>query len=125
MPLTTDARTDLADALANIGPTVHAVPPAVPTPPCLVIAPDTPWATIRRLGSRLNMQVRLRILIVVSPRTVEAAISESETLLEGVLVAIPAAYSVEDIGPPVITDTGTQGAVVTTEISVTVHMKED
>ena len=124
MPLITEARTDLADALASVGPTVHAVPPAVPTPPCLVIAPDTPFADVRRLGSKLNMLVRFRVLIVVSPRTVDAAMTETETLIDDVLAAIPNTYSVQEIGPPVITDTGPQGAVVTTEISVAVNMKE-
>lgn len=124
MALTTDARNDLATALAGVGPTVHATPPAVPTPPCLVIAPDTPWVSMSRLGSKLNYQVRLRILIVVSPRTVDAAVTEAETLLDDVLAAIPDAYTVEYVGPPQITDSGPQGSVVTTEVSVTVHMKE-
>jgi len=77
-----------------------------------------------RLGSKLNYQVRLRVLIVVSPRTVDAAVTEAETLLDDVLAAIPDAYTVEYVGPPLITDTGPQGSVVTTEVSVTVHMKE-
>jgi hypothetical protein len=123
MTVLAEARTTLATALAaEVTPQVFAFVPPVPRPPCIIVAPSTPWALPGQLGPDA-LEVRLKVLVVVSPRTVEAATEEAETLVDEVLQAIPAGYSLIQIAPPQLNDTGAQGFVVTTEISLSVRMK--
>ena len=72
----------------------------------------------------MNYTTRWRILVVISPRQNAAAQTDTENAVDLVLGAIPAPYLVTSIGAPQLTDTGAQGIVITTEINVSVRMKE-
>ena len=121
--LTTEAREELVTAFTGQGLKVYTTVPAVPKPPCIVVIPDSPWIQPTRLGSNLNYRVRWKVLVVISPRNNEAATLDIEDAVDLVLGLIPSGYVAELVSPPQLADTGAQGSVYTTEISVTVQMQ--
>lgn len=121
--LTTEARSTLVTALSGNGYQVVGYAPTVPKPPMIVVLPDSPWILPGRLGP-LAYDVGLKVLIVISPRTATSATLDSENAVDVVLSNLPAAYQLVAVGPPQLTDTGGQGTVTTTEITLRVAMKE-
>ena len=121
--LSTEAREELVTAFTGNGLKVYTTVPAVPKPPCIVVIPDSPWIQPTRLGSNLNYRVRWKVLVVISPRNNEAATLDIEDAVDLILGLIPSGYVAELVSPPQIADTGAQGSVYTTEISVTVQMQ--
>ena len=123
MALTTDSREALVAAFTGQGLQVYTTVPAVPRPPAVVIVPDSPWITHER-GGTLGYRVRWRVLIVISPRNNEAATLDVENAIDLLLPLIPAGFSWDVVNPPQLNDVGAQGTVYTTEINVSVSMKE-
>jgi hypothetical protein len=121
--LSTEAREALVNAFDGNGLKVYTTVPAVPKPPCVVIIPDSPWIQPTRLGSNLNYRVRWKVLVVISPRNNEAATLDVENAVDLILGLVPSGYVAELVSPPQLADTGAQGTVYTTEISVTVQMQ--
>jgi hypothetical protein len=121
--LVTEAREALVAAFTGQGLQVYTTVPAVPRPPAVVIIPDSPWITHER-GTALGYKVRWRVLIVISPRNNEAATLDVENAIDLLLPLIPAGFSWDVINPPQLNDVGAQGTVYTTEINVSVSMKE-
>jgi len=124
MALSTEAREYLISAFTASGLRVYDTVPAVPKPPCIVVVPDSPWLIPERIGSNLNYRARWRVLVVISPRNNEAATLDIEAAVDTILGLIPTGFNVELVNPPGLSDTGAQGTVYTTEISVSAHMKE-
>jgi len=122
--LTTEARTALTTAMEASGLRVYDTVPAVPSPPCIVVVPDTPWLLPERLGSTLNYRARWRILIVISPRNNAQAVLDIENSVDDCLGLIPTGFNVDLVNPPSLSDTGAQGTVYTVELAVSAHMKE-
>jgi hypothetical protein len=123
MALTTDSREALVTAFSGQGLQVYTTVPAVPRPPAVVIVPDSPWIQHERGGS-LGYKVRWRVLVVISPRNNEAATLDIENAIDTLLPLIPAGFTWDVINPPQLNDVGAQGTVYTTEINVSVSMKE-
>jgi hypothetical protein len=123
-PLSTDARTTLAQNLEQVGVKVWSVAPSVPTPPCIVLKPDTVWIIPRRIGSNLNYEVRFSVLIVADGRTNAQALAKCEELVEKVLTYAGDGFLVEQVGPPLLTDLGGKGSALTVETTITVQVKE-
>ncbi len=121
--LSTESREELVTAFTGQGLKVYTTVPAVPKPPCVVVIPDSPWIQPTRLGSNLNYRVRWKVLVVISPRNNEAATLDIEDAVDLILGLIPSGYVAELVSPPQLADTGAQGTVYTTEISVTVQMQ--
>lgn len=121
--LVTEAREALVAAFTGQGLQVYTTVPAVPRPPAIVIVPDSPWITHER-GTALGYRVRWRVLIVISPRNNEAATLDVENAIDLLLPLIPAGFSWDVVNPPQLNDVGAQGTVYTTEINVSVSMKE-
>lgn len=123
-PLSTQARAELVTLLEGTGRTVHAVPPPVPIPPCLVVVPDSPWMVPNRIGSARNYQLRYRVLVVSDARVNTSAMADAEAAVDAILDALTGKFAVTQVGPPQLTDTGAQGVVQTTEITLTAQVKE-
>ena len=121
--LVTEAREALVAAFTGQGLQVYTTVPAVPRPPAVVIVPDSPWITHERVTA-LGYRVRWRVLIVISPRNNEAATLDVENAIDLLLPLIPAGFSWDVVNPPQLNDVGAQGTVYTTEINVSVSMKE-
>ena len=122
--LTTESRGDLIDAFTGLGYKVYTAIPNVPTPKSIVITPDSPWILPNRIGSSLSYEVFWKIIVTVSPRNNAAAELDAENAVDAILGAIPNPYTFTRVGPPQLTDVGAQGTVITTEINVSVRMKE-
>lgn len=126
LPIATQARAALATALGTAvsGYKVWPVAPAVPVAPCLVLVPDSPWQVPERLGSGTNVALRMKILVVVDARVNVNGLDKTEAAVDKILKALATTWSVDQVGPPQITDVGPQGAVLVTEILCTAHLKE-
>lgn len=122
--LTTESRGDLIDAFTGLGYKVYTAIPNVPTPKSIVIIPDSPWILPNRIGSSLSYEVFWKVIVTVSPRNNAAAELDAENAVDAILGAIPNPYTFTRVGPPQLTDVGAQGTVITTEINVSVRMKE-
>ena len=120
----TAARSSLAGYLANVGGTVHAIAPPVPTPPCLVITADSPWMTPGTVGGALRNELHLKVLIVVLDRDNAAAMAELEDHVEGVLGALKGKAVIREVTPPASTDIGAQGSALVSEVRITLNVKE-
>lgn len=122
--LSTEARELLINAFTNSGLKVYDTVPNIPTPPAIVIIPDSPWILPTRLGSNLNYECRWKILIVIKKRQNAAETLDSENAVDNILNLIPNTFQVVNVNAPQLNDLGTQGIAVTTEINVTIQMKE-
>lgn len=121
--LTTEARVAIATSVIGLGYKVYNTTPPVPIPPSIVIMADSPWVVPERLG-RLSYRTQWRLMVVVNPRKNSAAQLDAEDAVDAILQALPAYVAVTSIGPPVLMDVGSQGSVITVEISITASMKE-
>jgi hypothetical protein len=122
--LSTEARELLITAFTSSGYKVYDTVPNIPTPPAIVIVPDSPWILPGRLGSNLNYECRWRILIVIKKRQNAAETLDTENAVDTILNLIPTSYQVTAVNAPQLNDIGAQGTVITTEIDVSIHMKE-
>ena len=122
--LTTEARELLIDAFTSSGYRVYDTVPNIPTPPAIVVIPDSPWILPGRLGSNLNYECRWKILIVIKKRQNAAETLDSENAVDTLLKLIPDTFQVTAVNAPQLNDLGSQGIAVTTEINVTIQMKE-
>lgn len=122
--LSTEARELLITAFTSSGYRVYDTVPNIPTPPAIVIIPDSPWITPGRLGSNLNYECRWKILIVIKKRQNAAETLDSENAVDTLLGLIPSSFQVTGVNAPQLNDLGSQGIAVTTEINVTIQMKE-
>jgi hypothetical protein len=89
-----------------------------------VVVPDSPWLVPGRLGSNLNYEARWRILIVIKKRQNAAETLDTENAVDTILGLIPTEFLVTAVNSPQLNDIGAQGTVITTEINVSIQMKE-
>lgn len=122
--LSTEARELLITAFTNNGYRVYDTVPNIPAPPAIVIVPDSPWIVPGRIGSTLNYEARWRILIVIKKRQNAAETLDTENAIDTILSLVPNSFQVTGVNAPQLNDIGAQGTVITTEINVTIHMKE-
>lgn len=122
--LSTEARELLITAFTSSGYRVYDTVPNIPTPPAIVVIPDSPWILPGRLGSNLNYECRWKILIVIKKRQNAAETLDSENAVDTLLGLIPNTFQVTAVNAPQLNDLGSQGIAVTTEINVSIQMKE-
>ena len=124
MSLATESREVIIAALTGNGYKVYDTVPATPITPSVVCVPDSPWIRPNRLGSNLNYEIKWRILININARVNESATKATEDAIDTLLVALPDTVLVEVINAPQLLSLGAQGTVMSTEISVSMQMKE-
>lgn len=122
--LTTEARQLLTQKLTGLGYTVYSVVPATPKTPSVSIMPDTPWITPERIGSQLQYETRWVIKTAIGTARNNEAQSKTETAVDTLLAALTNPVQVRTVSPPQYLDTGAQGIVLSTDIYVSIHMKE-
>jgi hypothetical protein len=122
--LATESRETIIDALSGNGYKVYDTVPATPITPSVVCVPDSPWIRPNRLGSNLNYEVRWRILVNINARVNESATKATEDAIDTLLVALPNTVLVDVINAPQLLSLGAQGTVMSTEINVSMQMKE-
>ncbi len=124
MSLATESRELIVDALTGNGYKVYDTVPATPITPSVVCIPDSPWIRPSRLGSNLNYEIRWRILVNINARVNDSATKATEDAIDTLLAALPNTVLVEVINAPQLLSIGAQGTVMSTEINVTMQMKE-
>lgn len=124
MSLATESRELIVAALTGHGYKVYDTVPATPITPSVVCVPDSPWIRPSRLGSNLNYEIRWRILININARVNDSATKSTEDAIDTLLVALPNTVLVDSISAPQLLSLGAQGTVMSTEINVTMQMKE-
>lgn len=122
--LSTESRELLTAAFTGNGYRVYDTVPNVPSPPAIVVVPDSPWILPGRIGSTLNYEARWRILIVIKKRQNAAETLDTENAVDTILGLIPNTFQVTGVNAPQLNDIGAQGTVITTEINVSIQMKE-
>lgn len=122
--LSTEARELLTTAFTSSGYRVYDTVPNIPTPPAIVVRPDSPWLVPGRLGSNLNYEARWIITIVIKKRQNAAETLDTENAVDTILGLIPTSFTVRTVNAPQMTDLGSQGMAITTEIEVSIQMKE-
>jgi hypothetical protein len=122
--LATESREAIIDALSGNGYKVYDTVPATPITPSVVCVPDSPWIRPNRLGSNLNYEVRWRILVNINARINDSATKATEDAIDALLVVLPDTVLVEVINAPQLLSLGAQGTVMSTEINVSMQMKE-
>ena len=122
--LSTEARELLITAFTTSGYRVYDTVPNIPTPPAIVVVPDSPWLLPNRLGSTLNYEARWRVMIVIKKRQNAAETLDTENAVDTILGLIPDTFQVTAVNAPQLNDIGSQGTVITTEINVSIQMKE-
>jgi hypothetical protein len=124
MALTTEARELLITAFTGLGYRIYDTVPATPVTPSVVVIPDSPWIVPSRLGSTLNYQCRWRALLTINARVNDTATTQTETALDVLLAAVPSTFQVESVNAPQLLSLGAQGTVISTEINLSITMKE-
>jgi hypothetical protein len=122
--LATESRELIVAALSGNGYKVYDTVPATPITPSVVCVPDSPWIRPSRLGSNLNYEIRWRILVNINARVNDSATKATEDAIDTLLVALPDTVLVELINAPQLLSIGAQGTVMSTEINVSMQMKE-
>jgi hypothetical protein len=122
--LATESREAIITALSGNGYKVYDTVPATPITPSVVCVPDSPWIRPNRLGSNLNYEIRWRILVNINARVNESATKATEDAIDTLLVALPNTVLVDVINAPQLLSLGAQGTVMSTEINVSMQMKE-
>ena len=124
MSLATESRETIIAALTGQGYKIYDTVPATPITPSVVCVPDSPWIRPSRLGSNLNYEIRWRILININARVNESATKSTEDAIDALLVELPNTVLVDVINAPQLLSLGAQGTVMSTEINVSMQMKE-
>ena len=124
MALTTEARELLITAFTGLGYRIYDTVPATPITPSVVVIPDSPWIVPSRLGSTLSYQCRWRALLTINARVNDTATTQTETAIDILLAAVPSTFLVESVNAPQLLSLGSQGTVISTEINLSIEMKE-
>ena len=114
----------LITAFSNLGYRIYDTVPGTPITPSVVIIPDSPWIVPSRLGSTLNYRCRWRVLININARVNDTATLQTETAVDTLLAQVPNNFSVESVTAPTLLSLGAQGTVISTEINLSIEMKE-
>jgi hypothetical protein len=122
--LATESRETIIAALTGHGYKIYDTVPATPITPSVVCVPDSPWIRPSRLGSNLNYEVRWRILVNINARVNESATKSTEDAIDALLVVLPNTVLVDLVNAPQLLSLGAQGTVMSTEINVSMQMKE-
>ena len=124
MALTTEARGMLIQAFSGQGYRIYNTVPGTPIPPSVVVVPDSPWIIPSRLGSTLNYRCRWRVLININARVNDTATMQTEDAVDTLLALVPDNFVVESVIAPQLLSLGAQGTVISTEINLSIEMKE-
>ena len=121
MSLLTDARQTIVDALIDNDVPAVMNTPAVLIPPAVVVEPTDPWIVAWTLQS---VQVSLGLSAVVNVSDQMTALANLESLVDDVLAALPGGALMEGVAVPSYEDTGSQGQVLRSTITIQIAVRE-
>jgi hypothetical protein len=120
----TDARHELSVLLRANGIDAYPYPPETLSLPCVVVYPSDPYLEPNRLGhDTLRAAGFFTLAVAVQALDNEAGLSACEALIEDTLMALPSGVQVTRVSRPGLDDTGAQGSVYVSEITITAQLE--
>ena len=109
-----DARTALAGDLEGIAANIYPYPPAVVSPPAIILVPDEPYLELVGIGrSETNVRVRIRLTCAVAQLDSQAQLDQLEQLVVAVFEALPDGATVSEASRPATTSVGPSDLLTT------------
>lgn len=100
------ARADLKTTLQALGYIVYSAPVETMTPPCLILVPGSPYASIVTVGSSPKMIMSLNVTLCVAANDNQAALTNLDAMIANVSENLPTGIRVGDFTRPTITQVG-------------------
>jgi hypothetical protein len=100
------ARADLKTTLQALGYIVYSAPVETMTPPCLILVPASPYASIVTVGSNPKMIMSLNVTLCVAANDNQAALTNLDAMIANVSENLPTGIRVGDFTQPKITQVG-------------------
>jgi hypothetical protein len=120
-----EVRDALAEALAASGTKIYAYPPAVVTPPALVLVPSEPYLEPLGLGrGTARLTIRLRLTFLAGIQDNPSSLARLEDDYVRVAQVLPTGYSLGALSRPQLTQVGPSELLAAdAEISATVTVE--
>jgi hypothetical protein len=101
-----DARAALKTTLESLGYIVYSAPLENMTPPCLILVPANPYATIATVGATPKMIMSLQVTLCVAINDNQAGLTNLDAMIENVSENLPTGIRVGDFTQPKIVQVG-------------------
>lgn len=94
------ARADLKTTLQALGYIVYSAPVETMTPPCVILVPAEPYATIVTIGSNPKMVLSFQVTLCVALNDNQAALTNLDAMIANVSENLPTGIRVGDFAQP-------------------------
>jgi hypothetical protein len=101
-----DARAALKTTLEALGYIVYSAPLENMTPPCLILVPASPYASIVTVGSTPRMILSFQVTLCVAANDNQAALTNLDAMIANVSENLPTGIRVGDFTQPKIVQVG-------------------
>jgi hypothetical protein len=101
-----DARAALKTTLEALGYIVYSAPLENMTPPCLILVPASPYASIATIGATPKMILSFQVTLCVAANDNQAALTNLDAMIENVSEHLPTGIRVGDFTQPKIVQVG-------------------
>jgi hypothetical protein len=108
-----DARAALKTTLEALGYIVYSAPLENMTPPCLILVPASPYASIVTVGNKPKMILSFQVTLCVAANDNQAALTNLDAMIEKVSENLPTGIRVGDFTQPKIAQVGPNDLLTT------------
>jgi len=95
-----DARAALKTTLSALGYIVYSAPVETMSPPCLILVPASPYASIVTIGSIPKMILSFQVTLCVALNDNQAALTNLDAMIANVSENLPTGIRVGDFSQP-------------------------
>ena len=108
-----DARAALKTTLEALGYIVYSAPLENMTPPCLILVPASPYASIVTIGATPRMCLAFQGTVGVAAHAEQAALRNLDAMIANVSANLPTGIRVGDFTQPKIAQVGPNDLLTT------------
>lgn len=108
-----DARAALKTTLQALGYIVYSAPVETMTPPCLILVPASPYASIVTVGATPKMILSFQVTLCVAANDNQAALTNLDAMIANVSENLPTGIRVGDFTQPKIAQVGPNDLLTT------------
>ena len=108
-----DARAALKTTLEALGYIVYSAPLENMTPPCLILVPASPYASIVTIGAIPKMILSFQVTLCVAANDNQAALTNLDAMIANVSEHLPTGIRVGDFTQPKIAQVGPNDLLTT------------
>jgi hypothetical protein len=101
-----DARAALKTTLSALGYIVYSAPVETMSPPCLILVPGSPYASIVTVGATPKMILSFDVTLCVALKDNQAALTNLDAMIANVSANLPTGIRVGDFSTPKSTPVG-------------------